>query len=965
MDQAQKAWHAIDAAEAVDYWDTDAQDGLAPDEVERRRARLGDNALPEPPRPSAVVQFLSQFADPLVGALLVAALVSFGVALTESAGSGLARFTDTLAILLIVITNALLGFFQERRAEAALNALAKMAAPTAKVIRGGTVKVLPSRALVPGDVLELEAGDAVPADLRLLSSKELSAEESALTGESTPVTKRAGAPLAVDAPLGERETMLYLGTTVVRGRAHALVVQTGAYTELGRIGAMIRSAKAEPTPLERRLSRLGTIILLACLGISALLFVLGLFQEGRSWTLLLLTAVSLAVAAIPEGLPAITTITLALGMQRMARRGAIVRKLPAVETLGSATIICSDKTGTLTQNAMTVRTVETAERSYRVTGEGYAPEGAVLDGDTPVRAPDAALLALARVSILCNTAHLEQRDAGPKVVGDPTEAALLTLAAKIGLDRAEARDAHPIERELPFDSDRKRMSVIATTPEGERMAYVKGSPDVLLPLCDWVLRADGIAPLDEDERARLLEMNERYAAEAMRVLLLAVRPDPGEDPERELVFVGLVAMIDPPRPEAKEAVTACKAAGIRVAMITGDHRLTAVAIARELGFWDDASSLALTGAELAEMPDQRLLDVVDRVSVFARVTAEQKLRLVRILKQRGHVVAMTGDGVNDAPALREAPIGVAMGRGGTDVAREAAEMVLADDNFATIVEAVREGRGIFRNIQKFIFFLNSSNAGLVVAVIVGSFFDWMPQLTPLQLLWVNLVTNGLPALALGVDPPDRHQMKEPPRSPREGIVTPQDFLGIVLVGAVMGGAALFLMFLPRVAPDLMGGATLEADSRTRARHGLHPARALAALPRLQLPQPLPERVRAALREPGPLAGRGHQRRRAGRHPAGPGPPPDLPHPPADGDGMGAGRGPGDPAHPRVRGHQAGPGPRASGPLLTRRSSAARPSRSTHLRRGARAAPAATPSFCPGGRPGRSSLFTSVGRSDTY
>ncbi len=817
MEQGQKAWHAMEAAAAVGYWETDARAGLTPDEVERRRARLGENALPEPPRPSALARLLSQFADPLVGALLVAALVSFGVALTEEEGTGLARFTDTLAILLIVIVNALLGFVQERRAEAALDALAKMAAPTAKVVRGGAVRVVPSRALVPGDVIELEAGDAAPADARLLTAKELSTEESALTGESTPVAKRADAKLSDDAALGERETMIYLGTTMVRGRARAVVVQTGEYTELGRIGAMIRSAESEPTPLERRLSRLGTIILLACLGISALLFVLGLLQAGRSWSVLLLTAVSLAVAAIPEGLPAITTITLALGMQRMARRGAIVRKLPAVETLGSATVICSDKTGTLTQNAMTVRAVETAGASYRVTGEGYGLDGAVLEGDSPIGAPGPALLALARVSVLCSTAHFEHTSAGPKVVGDPTEAALLTLAAKLGIERDAERGEHPIEQELPFDSDRKRMSVVATGPDGGRVAYVKGSPDVLLPLCDRVLHDDDIAPLDDAERARIAAVSERYAAAALRVLLLAMRPDPDDDPERELVFVGLVAMLDPPRPEAKEAVRACKAAGIRVAMITGDHRLTAVAIARELGFWEEGVSIALSGSELAEMPDQRLLDVVDRVAVFARVTAEQKLRLVRILKQRGHVVAMTGDGVNDAPALREAPIGVAMGRGGTDVAREASEMVLADDNFATIVEAVREGRAIFRNIQKFIFFLNSSNAGLVVAVIVGSFFDWMPQLTPLQLLWVNLVTNGLPALALGVDPPDRHQMTEPPRDPREGIVSFRDFLGIVLVCAVMGGAALFVMWLPTIAPDLMGGPTLEDDlARARA-----------------------------------------------------------------------------------------------------------------------------------------------------
>lgn len=817
MNQTEKPWHAMSAAEALEYWEADGRVGLTPEEVERRRAQLGENALPEPPKPSAIKQLLGQLADPLVGALLVAALVSLGVAISEPHGSWITRFSDTAAILLIVVVNALIGFFQERRAEAALDALSKMAAPSAKVVREGAVSILPARALVPGDLLELEAGDSVPADVRLVSARELQTEEAALTGESTPVSKNAEGALATDAPLGDRETMVYLGTSIVRGRARAVVVATAQYTELGRIGALIRSAEREDTPLEQRLARLGKIILLLCLAISALLFILGIVQGGRSWTVLLLTAVSLAVAAIPEGLPAITTITLALGMQRMAQRGAIVRKLPAVETLGSATIICSDKTGTLTQNAMTVRVVATSEASYRVTGEGYGPDGGVYEGETKAET-DAVLLELARVSALCNTAHFERTESGLKVIGDPTEAALLTLAGKLGLTREAAHEAFEIERELPFDSDRKRMSVVARSKEGgTTAAYVKGSADLLLPICDRVLTREGIVPLTEDERARLLALNESYAADALRVLALAIRPDPGDDPERELCFVGFAAMIDPPRPEAMQAVKECQKAGIRVAMITGDHKLTAMAIARELGFWDDEKSLAMTGAELTQLGEQRLLGVIDRVAVFARVTAEQKLRLVRALKQRGNVVAMTGDGVNDAPALREAQIGVAMGKGGTDVAREASEMVLADDNFATIVEAVREGRAIFRNIQKFIFFLNSSNAGLVAAVIISSFFDWMPQLTPLQLLWVNLVTNGLPALALGVDPPEPGQMEEPPRDPKESIVGLRDLLGMLLVGAVMGGAALSVMWLPEIAPELVGGGSRENDlARARA-----------------------------------------------------------------------------------------------------------------------------------------------------
>lgn len=816
MQQGQKAWHAMSAAEALEYWCVDAHRGLSNDEVERRRAHLGTNSLPEAPRPKAIKQLLGQLTDPLVGALLVAALVSLGVALGEAEQSWLTRFSDSLAILLIVVVNALIGFFQERRAEAALDALAKMAAPNAKVVRDGAVLVLPAEALVPGDLVELEAGDSIPADLRLLSTHELQVEEAALTGESTPVTKRTDAILDEDAALGDRETMAYLGTTVSRGRGRAVCVATGPHTELGRIGTLIRAAERQPTPLQARLGRLGTVILVLCVSISALLFVVGIIQGERPWTVLLLTAVSLAVAAIPEGLPAITTITLALGMQRMAQRGAIVRKLPAVETLGSATLICSDKTGTLTQNAMTVRAVATAESSFRVSGEGYAPEGQLFEGDVPVKEPSPLLVELARTAVLCSNARIEETPTGLRIVGDPTEAALITFAAKVGVTRSAALEEHSIERELPFDSDRKRMSVVARRKhDGVRIAYVKGSPDVLVPLCDRILTSHGIVPLDESDRMLLLTRNEAYAKRALRVLALAFRPDPDDDPEQQLVFVGFAALIDPPRPEVKQAVAECQKAGIRVAMITGDHRLTAIAIARELGFWDDETSLAVTGPELDQMDEQRLLDRIDRVAVFARVTAEQKLLLVRAFNRRGHVVAMTGDGVNDAPALREAQIGVAMGKGGTDVAREAAAMVLADDNFATIVEAVREGRAIFRNIQKFIFFLNSSNAGLVIAVIVGSFFAW-PQLTPLQLLWVNLVTNGMPALALGMDPPEPGQMEQPPRSPKQGIVGLADLVGILLVGLVMGGAALSVMLLPEHAPELLGGSS-HADNLTRAR----------------------------------------------------------------------------------------------------------------------------------------------------
>jgi len=812
-------WHARTLDEALERWGSDPETGLDVSVADRRREKLGENALPTKEATPAWKQLLSQFADPLVGALLVAALVSLGVAFTTGADeSFFARFGDTFAILLIVIVNALLGFFQERRAERALEALQKMAAPNATVLREGALSVVPARSLVPGDVVDLEAGDAVPADVRLVRADELATEEAALTGESTPVRKDAEAMHDEGTALADRENVLYLGTTVVRGRARAVVIATGAYTELGRIGTLMGEATDTATPLEQRLDRLGKWILAICLALSALLFVLGVAQGGRSWTVMLLTAVSLAVAAIPEGLPAITTITLALGMQRMAQRGAIVRKLPAVETLGSATVICTDKTGTLTQNAMTVRLVETADATYEVTGEGYGADGEILGDAGPIAIDDLPreLVTLAEVAALCNNASFEVDDGRRKVLGDPTEGALLTLSEKLGVDRDDLRAERTIRKTLPFDSDRKRMSVVT-----DRAAWVKGSPDQLLPLCTRVMTGGEIAPLTEEERARLLGRNEAHAQKALRVLALAWRPEPDDDDvtaeavEEDLVFVGFAAMIDPPRAEVADAIAQCDAAGIRVVMITGDHALTAVAIAKELGLWRD-DARAMTGAELAKTSDQELENRIDDVAVFARTTAEQKLRLVRVLSKRGHIAAMTGDGVNDAPALREADIGVAMGLGGTDVARDAAEMVLADDNFASIVEAVREGRAIYRNIQKFIFFLNSSNAGLVVAVIVGSFFDWMPQLSPIQLLWVNLVTNGLPALALGVDPPDPHQMSEPPRSPKEGIVGWRDLVGMLAVGAVMGGAALSLFWLPDVAPQLIRGSD-RAEQLARCR----------------------------------------------------------------------------------------------------------------------------------------------------
>jgi Ca2+-transporting ATPase len=798
---------------------TDPAHGLSDAESARRLVKDGPNELPKAPGKNPWWQLVGQFTNPIVLTLLVAAIIAVADGVSRRTEPVLVRFGDATAILLIVVLNALLGFYQERRAEAALAALEKMQTLNARVRRGDEVKIVAATGVVVGDVLELETGDAVPADARLLQTANLSAEESALTGESVPVQKDARAAVADDATLGDRANMLFVGTNIIRGRGRAVVTSTSVHTELGKLSELIHRPRDRTTPLEHKLDAFGKRILWACLGLAALLFLRGYVKGGRTWHELLLEAVSLAVAAIPEGLPAITTITLALGMQRMARRGAIVRKLAAVETLGAATVICTDKTGTLTQNEMTVRVVYSGGVRYRVTGTGYDPRGSILDTiDQRVESPDGPLRDLLATVALCNNAVLQQTEEGWKVQGDPTEGALLTLAAKGGLPRESIVSSNQVVKELPFDSDRKRMTIIALDETGREVVHTKGSADVLLPLCATYETHQGRVALDEEARRRILDEAEEMSGRALRVLAVARRDlgthrqaesgeahrehdlqRPNVEIENRLTFLGLVGMIDPPREGVKEAVRLCAEAHVRAVMITGDHKLTAVAIARELGLWEEGA-MALTGAELEKLPRSELDACIEQVRVFARVTAEQKLRIVEAFKRCGHIVAMTGDGVNDAPALREAHIGVAMGKDGTDVAREAADMVIADDNFATIVDAVREGRAIWRNIQKFIFFLLSSNAGLLFAVFAVSFFTDLKPLTPLMILWINLVTNGLPALALGVDPPDPTQMREPPREPTGSLLGARDWLGMAFVGGWMGGAAILCYLLP-LRPD--------------------------------------------------------------------------------------------------------------------------------------------------------------------
>jgi Ca2+-transporting ATPase len=776
--------HARSARELAKLLDVDVASGMDEATASKRLADVGPNRLPEPEPPSVLVRVARQFSSPIVLTLVGAAVVAAVVGVRAGSGGALERFGDAIAIALIVALNAVLGFVQEAKADKAIAALRSMQAPTARVVRDGAMRKVAAEELVLGDVVELEAGDAVPADCRIVEAASMRVDESALTGESVPVGKDADLMVASDAALAERRTMIFTGTVVVAGSGRALVVATGPRTELGRIGALVGATEPEETPLERHLGIFGHRILWACLVATLLLFAWGLAQGGRPFTALLLEAVSFAVALIPEGLPAVTTMTLAIGVQRMAKRGAVVRKLAAVETLGSATVICTDKTGTLTRNEMTVREVWTIDGPHAVTGSGYDASGAIEGyGD------DHALDGLIMTGALCNEADVDRRGLRAQAVGDPTEAALVVLAAKAGVDARTLRREHAVVAKAPFESARRRMSVVARDARGVSTLHVKGAVDALLPLCTSVASKTAPRPLDDDDRARIQAAAEELARRGLRVLAFADRRASDLE-ERDLVFLGLVGMMDPPRDGVTEAVRACAAAGVRTIMITGDHATTATSIAGAIGI-AGPNDETLTGADLEHLSDDELARRVDRVRVFARVAPEQKLRIVRALAARGEIVAMTGDGVNDAPALREAHIGVAMGRNGTEVARQASDIVLTDDDFTTLVAAIREGRAIYRNIQKFVFFLLSSNAGLALTVYAVAISGAWKPLTATMILWINLVTNGLPALALGVDPASSEQMSEPPRKPGEPLLGRRDLLGMALVGVVVAASALY------------------------------------------------------------------------------------------------------------------------------------------------------------------------------
>ncbi|HBY95793.1 MAG TPA: calcium-translocating P-type ATPase, SERCA-type [Chloroflexi bacterium] len=781
-------WYAEPVETLLDDWSELSQQGLSHTEAAQRLEAVGLNELVIKAGESPLKKFLQQFSDFIVLILIAAALIS-GL---------LGEWLDAIAIIVIVILNAVIGFIQEYRAEQAIEALKKLTAPNARVVRDREVRIIPAREVVPGDLILLEQGDIVPADARLLASQSLQIEEAALTGESVPVKKDAHARVPLDAPVADRLTMVYASTQVSYGKGRAIVTATGMQTELGKIAGMVESVAEEKTPLQDRLDRIGKYLVYAALAIVAIVFLVGL-ARGEDPLHMFLVAVSLAVAAVPEGLAAVVTIALALGVRRMAARNALIRRLPSVETLGSTTVIASDKTGTLTQNAMTVRKIVVNDIIVDVTGEGYEPEGEFLvHGQLLPANLRADVAEVLRIGELANTAALRWNEQTGRweIVGDPTEGAILVAGAKFGLWREEIISTFREVAELPFDSERKRMSMIVRRPNGRYRLYVKGAPDVILNLCTHYLDHGIAHPLTSERRAAILTINRDLANQALRVLGVAFRslervpeePTP-EMMEHDLVYAGLIAMIDPPRLEAIAAVEEARRAGIETVMITGDHLATAVAVGRELRLFDQ-DDVAITGQELEHLSDAELIARVDDIKAYARVSPEHKLRIVRAWKARNQVVAMTGDGVNDAPALKEANIGIAMGITGTDVAKGAADMILADDNYATIVHAIEEGRSIFDNIRRFVHFLLSCNIGEVITMFVGPLLGWPLPLLPIQILWINLATDSLPALALGVEKAEPGIMQRPPRPSSEDIITPRLLRIMLFQGLIIGAVTL-------------------------------------------------------------------------------------------------------------------------------------------------------------------------------
>ena len=837
--------HALSIDHTIEGMESHLHLGLSSQEARARLEQHGPNELTERPRPGFLKLLLAQLNNFLVIVLIVAAVVSLL----------LGEVVDAVAIMTIVVLNSVLGVVQESKAEQALAALKRMAAPNAQVVRDGVQATIPARELVIGDIVLLEAGNYIPADMRLVESVNLKIEEASLTGESVPVNKDARVVLDAEIPLGDRKNTAFMSTLVTYGRGKGMVTSTGMHTQIGMIAEMIQSYDEEPTPLQQKLDQLGKSLAIISLAICGLIFFYGLIrdtslamilQEGLRAYLaansaeivdLFMTAVSLAIAAVPEGLPAVVTICLALGMQRMVARHALIRKLPAVETLGCATVICSDKTGTLTQNQMTVVRGWAGGQLFEVSGEGYNPEGQFYTGDAPFNpAAHPATSLLLHGALLCNDSYLEQSGEEDgrrtwRMVGDPTEGALAVVAAKSGLWRDEGAKTMPRVAEIPFDSERKRMATIHQVVAGSRaqteglralhfagdyVAFVKGAPDITLEYCDGYVEGDQVVPLTPEKRREVLQAIAGMASAALRVLGVACRslaavpdePTP-ENVESNLIFLGLLGMIDPARPEAKVAIGVAKRAGLKSVMVTGDYKDTATAIAGELGMLTDGGRV-LTGAELENMTEEELAEIVDEVDAFARVSPQHKTKIVEAFKRRGHVVAMTGDGVNDAPALKRANIGIAMGITGTDVTKETADMVLTDDNFASIVSAIEEGRVIYANIRKFVFYLISCNIGEILIIFLAMLAGLPIPLRPIQLLFLNLVTDGAPALALGMEKGDPDIMKRPPRPTKEPVINRDMLVGIIAIpiADVIAVLGAFVWALNRYPGDTAAAQTV-------------------------------------------------------------------------------------------------------------------------------------------------------------
>ncbi|WP_379153230.1 calcium-translocating P-type ATPase, SERCA-type [Paenibacillus sp. sgz5001063] len=819
----QKSWHRLGAEELQQLFGVHPGSGLSGEDAAQRLKENGHNELSEGKAISPLILLLNQFKDFMVLVLMGATLVS-GL---------LGEYLDAITIVAIIMLNGVLGFVQEFRAERSLRALKQLSAPSAKVLRDGKIEHIPAKMLVPGDIVLLESGDRIPADVRWLQCSALYAEESALTGESLPVSKHSETIHAEEIPLGDQKNIGFMGTMVTRGTGRAIVVRTGMDTEMGKIADLILNTESQETPLQHRLEQLGKILIYVSLGLTIVVVAAGILH-GQPVAAMFLAGVSLAVAAIPEGLPAIVTIALALGVQRMIKRKAIVRKLPSVETLGCASVICSDKTGTLTQNKMTVTRLWSAGRKLEVTGEGYAPIGHVLQKGKPIDLKnDQSLRRMLQIGALCSNAEIietapgetrgkrkgKEKEKGSEadknmvqssvweLKGDPTEGALVALSAKMGLTAQSLAVTYTRETEFPFDSERKLMSVVVKHPGG-KMICTKGAPDVLLSCCSYMLWEGAVVPCTPTLRQKVLEANEEMASGALRVLGMAYRDmRSGEvagsekEAECQLVFAGLAGMIDPPRREVRDAISITRRAGIKTVMITGDHGTTAEAIAHQLGILQRGGTV-LTGSQLTRMDDDALDKVSDNVYVYARVSPEHKLRIVKSLQRHGHVVAMTGDGVNDAPAIKAADIGISMGITGTDVTKEASALILGDDNFSTIVAAIEEGRNIYENIRKFIRYLLASNVGEILTMFFAMMLGLPLPLVPIQILWVNLVTDGLPAMALGVDQAEKDLMEHKPRGSKENIFARRLGWKIISRGLLIGLCTLAAFWLTlRIDPN--------------------------------------------------------------------------------------------------------------------------------------------------------------------